>query len=652
MNYEEERLAKQYYSKGWGYEHGIGVSIDKNFAVVWYEKAAALGYELAIKRLRDISNYATNFGNLQKVGNTQLNYKQGKQNSIAESEIPKANDSKNNSSIILDSFKKILSKTQERIDFSTDVLYWIENRKEDWDNDKIRVGVIGVTSSGKSTVINSILGADILSSAVTPSTGQLVSCTFGNTLQAKIFFENGKQKVFAGAELRPDNLKKYTDETYNLRNREKVIKIELTSPHFALDKDVMLVDSPGLDAYGLESHEKLTLESLVPTIDACVYVVTMKASSDQKTKEVLDVINRYNCPIIIVQNKLDSVLPSIDGKKTKAQVAEEHRRRVKRIVDISEIKNKNSVSIIQMSAKDAKDGREKVLNNQKLPPSFKYSNYDSFIKTVNTILETKRPEIEYTRKNTVLNKIREFIERINEITTPTQSVPKDFPLKELKRQINTHVVTANRKYETALKNFGRKALEVFDLIGIEGDNEVRTRLNEIVHDNFRPNKDKKSYLNDLTSRLFNTLGLKNNKTNFDKAIADINKAVDDFVKVLNSIEKDYFVFIEQNAEKVHIPSRDLKKSLSLHNHDGKLFKKEKTVQRTKRVEQSGGWGKFKRFVDIFVIKEGGKEQYFCSRVIFKHLLGCFKSVHPIHPDIHDDNINTVLFHVFNGVCAR
>lgn len=54
MNYENENLAKQYYSKGWGYEHGIGVSEDKEFALVWYEKAADLGYVLAINRLKTL----------------------------------------------------------------------------------------------------------------------------------------------------------------------------------------------------------------------------------------------------------------------------------------------------------------------------------------------------------------------------------------------------------------------------------------------------------------------------------------------------------------------------------------------------------------------------------------------------------------------
>ena len=48
-DYEREKLAKQQYSKGWSYEHGIGVSVDKNFALVWYEKAADLGYEMAAR---------------------------------------------------------------------------------------------------------------------------------------------------------------------------------------------------------------------------------------------------------------------------------------------------------------------------------------------------------------------------------------------------------------------------------------------------------------------------------------------------------------------------------------------------------------------------------------------------------------------------
>ena len=54
MNYEQEKIAKQYFSKGWGYEHGIDVSTDMSLATYWYQKAADMGYELAINRLKTL----------------------------------------------------------------------------------------------------------------------------------------------------------------------------------------------------------------------------------------------------------------------------------------------------------------------------------------------------------------------------------------------------------------------------------------------------------------------------------------------------------------------------------------------------------------------------------------------------------------------
>lgn len=42
---------------------------------------------------------------------------------------------------------------------------WLEDRKIKWDKNKIRVGIIGITSSGKSTLINAILGKEILFSS-------------------------------------------------------------------------------------------------------------------------------------------------------------------------------------------------------------------------------------------------------------------------------------------------------------------------------------------------------------------------------------------------------------------------------------------------------------------------------------------------------
>lgn len=258
--------------------------------------------------------------------------------------------------VALEEFQKIIQQDQANISFCESELNWIENRKADWSSDRIRVGVIGVTSSGKSTLINAILGTDILSSAIAPSSGQLVCCSYGEKPEIIIHFEDGTEQKLSGQKFSRDILQQYSDERYNPKNEKGVLSIELTSPLFDFGKDVLLVDSPGLDAFGLESHERLTLESLVPTIDACIYVTTMKTNSDRKTLEILNTVAKYHCPIIIVQNMLDSVRPSPSGDKTSEQVAADHQKRVKRIVDNSNIADKDSVQIIQFLQNLLNDG--------------------------------------------------------------------------------------------------------------------------------------------------------------------------------------------------------------------------------------------------------------------------------------------------------
>ena len=93
--------------------------------------------------------------------------------------------------IALEKFQQIIRQDPTNINFCERELDWIENRIHDWSSDRIRVGVIGVTSSGKSTLINAVLGTDILSSAIAPSSGQLVCCSYGEKPEITIRFENG-----------------------------------------------------------------------------------------------------------------------------------------------------------------------------------------------------------------------------------------------------------------------------------------------------------------------------------------------------------------------------------------------------------------------------------------------------------------------------
>lgn len=267
-------------------------------------------------------------------------------------------------------------------------------RKKQAESNKYRLGVIGVTSSGKSTMINALLGESLLPAVARPSSSQLVSCFRSNQRIATVYFQDGNPKMYSGSSLNHKLLEKYGDESVNSKNKEKVKQIELTTPSFPFDEDIILIDSPGLDAYGYAGHEQLTMNSLLPTIDFCVFVTTCKTNSDDKMLSVLNTIAEYEKPVIIVQNMIDSIKPSLDGKKSVADVAQDHRTRVERIINRSNIKDKSKVHIVQISAINALKARQNGLRTNEDKKFFDASNYKKLIAVVNTAFNQVRPIVE------------------------------------------------------------------------------------------------------------------------------------------------------------------------------------------------------------------------------------------------------------------
>lgn len=441
-----------------------------------------------------------------------------------------------------------------------------EQRKEQWSNNKIRVGVIGVTSSGKSTMINSILGDKILSMAVKPSSSQLVSCSQSDEKMAKVFFENRKVKTLRGNRLNEKNIKKYSDENYNANNKEKVVQLELSSPKFQLGNDVILIDSPGLDAYGLENHEALTLEVLLPTIDVCIFVTTLKNNSDEKMKSVLNLIAKYKCQVLVVQNMLDSLRPSPEGDKTVEEVALEHRKRVERIIKNSDIEDKNKVSIVQISAVEALKSRcENELNDIERYNLLKKSNYENFVFEVKEMVKRERPNIENQRLISVVNDLKTIISEAKEDIDESKSVED---IKFQYENLDIEVYNESEKVEKKLYN-----------------------LLEKLNDNKDMNKSKQS-----SNPIFRTLnalaGVENNISEADiKALKKkVKKCEKDIIKTI----ADFNNYLRDIAKKLNIPARDI---VSINGLPSMPEPKIKTKQETisKRVKKSGFGGKVSRF---------------------------------------------------------
>lgn len=456
----------------------------------------------------------------------------------------------NNIITLLSKSKHVKVKERYKADIK-----WLEDRKIKWDRNKIRVGIIGITSSGKSTLINSILGKKILSVAVAPSTNRMTSCFYGDKDYVKIHFIDNTSK-----KLDFSKIKHYTDEKFNKNNEHQVDFVEIYTNTFDLNKDIELIDTPGLEAYGLEEHQKLTLDIILPTVDLCIYVTTLKSNSDESSMEILNKISEYKYPLIIVQNMLDSVKASVDNKKSKEKVAEELKNRLIKIINKSNIVDKSSVKISQLSAKN--------ILKQKIQNKEIDKNYNQFISDVNNMALVKKPHIENERVSNILTKFKKLI--IEEGKYLNNS--------------NDEIVF---EYEGCIEN-----------MHIESD-LLKKDINYIF-DNFAyiPNKYKEN-------------------SNINNIIEDIKKSASDFQKSIIDRTNKYKNFLFSLSDKLGISKRDIVfRPIDVGEYNINIQQKEKFKH--KFEEKSGVFSGIARFFgNIFDKDWGYKKIKLVEKVIDK-----------------------------------
>lgn len=469
--------------------------------------------------------------------------------------------------------KKILSLSEQRkLRYASD-LNWLNTWENLWTTDRIRVGVVGVTSSGKSTLINALLGDNLLSVAVRPSSSQLVSCSYAKERSAIVYFLDGKKKRIGDTAQLKDSIVQYSDESYNKQNEKQVAQLELSTPNFDLGEDVLLVDSPGLDATGYEAHEKLTLETLLPTVDVVLFVTTVKSEIDKKMKQTLDTIAKYNCPVMVVQNMLDAVRPSVDGRKSAADVAKERMNRVRLAVEQSKIKNKNEVKITQISAVMAMQYRCHKEHTEEETRNFKHSRYESFVTGVKELVASKRPEIEKQRVKTILDHIEELIRQEDKRT----------------QNINTNILVDN-----TLASVSKSVTEALDTTydDIQGViQELQRMYDKYFSDS---NSTKKSKSTNFFSGVASSLFSSSNDSLDEDEIKDIKRVVKLFeTKVVQSVYS-FSARCSAAIKKLNLPPRDLWSYNGLPRMP-EVEVKTKTIEKSRTVNKKGFWNGVKRF---------------------------------------------------------
>jgi len=165
------------------------------------------------------------------------------------------------------------------------------------------VAVLGEFKRGKTTLVNALLGADLLPTGVLPVTAVPALVRFG--LQAR-----STLRLLDGSEVSIDitELKGYLTEQENPGNRKGVREAIIEYPAGLLETGLILVDTPGTGSVHL--HNTQAAVDFLPRVDVALLVLSVDAPLSDSEARLLEDVAHTAGRIAICLNKVDRLTPN------------------------------------------------------------------------------------------------------------------------------------------------------------------------------------------------------------------------------------------------------------------------------------------------------------------------------------------------------
>lgn len=266
---------------------------------------------------------------------------------------------------------------------------------------RFTVGVMGEFRRGKSTVINSLLGAQVMPADIRPCSATMNRVTYGEEKKAVIHMKDGSQQ-----EISFEELPKYVTKLDEYENESsKVDEAVVYFPSHFCEDGVDIVDTPGLNDD--ERMEKVSIE-VIPKLD--VMIMTLVPDSPFSISEarfVRDTLLTNDLSrMIFLVNKIDMV----DEEERETLLATIKERIQKNTLDeianllgkeseayINACKVLNHISIYAISARDSLKGK---LKDQ--PELLKESGAVEFEDALTKMLTGERAALELGKNYSLL----------------------------------------------------------------------------------------------------------------------------------------------------------------------------------------------------------------------------------------------------------
>jgi GTPase SAR1 family protein len=170
--------------------------------------------------------------------------------------------------------------------------------REKINNNVFNLVVLGQFKRGKTSLINALLGAEILPTAVVPLTSIATIIKYGDKLNIKVYFSEGRE-----IEIEPGNLHKYVTEKGNPRNEKEVQEVVITYPSSYLKDGVRLIDTPGVGS--IYEHNTDVAYQYLPKSDAALFLISVDQPLSRAELDFLKDVREYSNRIFFLLSKAD-----------------------------------------------------------------------------------------------------------------------------------------------------------------------------------------------------------------------------------------------------------------------------------------------------------------------------------------------------------
>jgi GTP-binding protein EngB required for normal cell division len=175
------------------------------------------------------------------------------------------------------------------------------------------IAVFGRVSSGKSSLLNHIVGQDLLPVGVNPITSVPTRLAYGSEPRATAWFADRKPEQFG-----IERLAEFVTEQHNPANSQHVTRIVVELPAQRLREGVVYVDTPGLGS--LATSGAAETKAYLPRCDLGVVLIDAGSTLTEDDLATIQTLYDAGIPASVLLSKAD-LLAAPDGDRALQYVA-------------------------------------------------------------------------------------------------------------------------------------------------------------------------------------------------------------------------------------------------------------------------------------------------------------------------------------------